>query len=113
MIINKNKRWVIFIIGGLIFANVIVYLAVFDLSKQRQLEVDFFYVGQGDSIFIEAPNKNQILIDGGPSAEVIKKLSKEMSFYDRTIDLVVLTHPDYDHISGLLEVLRRYKVISI
>lgn len=65
------------------------------------------------TVFIETSENQQILIDGGPDDSVLEKLGKEMPFWDRTIDLIVLTHPDFDHISGLIEVLRRYKVENI
>jgi len=77
------------------------------------LEVDFLAVGQGDSIFVEMPKGQQVLIDGGPDASILKKLAKEIPFYDRTIDLVILTHPEKDHLFGLLEVLKKYEVKNI
>ena len=83
---------------------------VYDLTKPQGLEVVFFDVGQGDSIFIETPKNYQILIDGGPDNTVLEKLGQNLSFWDRTLDLVVLTHPDHDHIAGLIEILKRYKV---
>jgi len=101
---------VIIILAGL---NLIAWTAVFQLSRTNYLNVTFFDIGQGDSIFIETPQQNQILIDGGPSSAVIEKLGKEMPFWDRTIDLIILTHPERDHITGLLDVLRRYHVKNI
>lgn len=78
------------------------------------LEVIFFDVGQGDAAFIETPERQQILIDGGPNGQVIlEKLGEEMPFWDRTIDLVVLTHPEKDHMAGLIEVLKKYKIENI
>ena len=108
---RRNKKLVFFILIGLIFSNILVWSVVYDLSKPHPFEVIFFDVGQGDSIFIETPQRQQILIDGGPDSSILKKLAKEMPFYDRTIDLMILTHPEHDHIFGLLEVLRKYKVI--
>ncbi|MCX6760364.1 MAG: MBL fold metallo-hydrolase [Candidatus Nealsonbacteria bacterium] len=111
---NKNsKKWVYIILGTLVCANLVAYSILLGLAKQKYLEVTFFDVGQGDASFIIAPNNNQILIDGGPTSAVISKLAKEMPFYDRIIDLVILTHPDYDHLTGLLDVLKRYKVKNI
>ncbi len=101
------------ILGFLFISNILAWAAVFDLSKPQILEVNFFDVGQGDSIFIETPGNQQILIDGGPSSQVSERLSQEMPFWDRTIDLVILTHPEKDHMAGLLEVLKRYKVENI
>ena len=85
-----------------------IYL-VFQESKQGILTVAFLNIGQGDSIFIEAPSGNQILIDGGPGRGVLRELSKVMPFYDRSIDVVLATHPDADHIGGLPDILKKYK----
>lgn len=89
-------------------------LAAFDFLShslpQKNLEVDFFDVGQGDAIFIETPSRYQILIDGGSDEKVLEKLGREMAFFDRSLDLVIATHGDADHIGGLIEVLRRYEV---
>ncbi|MFH1462184.1 MAG: hypothetical protein ABIG08_00565 [bacterium] len=74
--------------------NIFARLGVCDLSQPRFLEVTFFDVGQGDSIFIETPQGRQILIDGGPSSIILEKLGKEMPFWDRTIDLIILSRPE-------------------
>ncbi|MDP3900960.1 MAG: MBL fold metallo-hydrolase [bacterium] len=76
-------------------------------------KIVFFDVGQGDSIFIESSSGHQILIDGGPGSQVLQNLSRQLPFWDRSLDLIILTHPDYDHISGLIDVLKRYKVDSV
>ncbi len=58
------------------------------------------------AIFIEKGNR-QILVDGGPNLQpVVIEMSKRMSFWDRAVDMVVLTHPDADHLGGLVEVLK-------
>lgn len=64
-------------------------------------------------MFIETPNGNQVLIDGGPDNKVLSELAGIMPFYDRDIDLVVLSHPQEDHAAGLLEVLERHEVKNI
>ncbi len=101
------------IISLLFSANVLTWLAVFEACEPNFLEVNFFDVGQGDSIFIETPWHHQILIDGGPDNKVLEKLAQNMPFWDRTLDLVILTHPQRDHLGGLIEVLRRFKVENI
>jgi competence protein ComEC len=78
--------------------------------SQGVLTVSFLDVGQGDAIFIESPSGKQVLIDGGPDRSVLRELGEVMSWNDRIIDVVVATHPDQDHIGGLLDVLDRYKV---
>ena len=109
----KKQNIVSLILGGLICLNIISWIAVYDLSRARFLEVIFFDVGQGDAGFIETPQRHQILIDGGPGSVILEKLGKSMPFYDRTIDLIILTHPELDHLSGLNEVLKKYKVENI
>ncbi len=112
MYYNKTmKGWQI-ILGVLLVFNFLAWIGVFQLSHAN-LEVTFFNVGQGDAIFIETPERQQILIDGGPTSIILEKLGEEMPFWDRTIDLVILTHPDFDHISGLIEVFKRYQVQNI
>lgn len=74
------------------------------------LEVTVLDVGQGDAIFIEAPNGNQVLIDGGPDADILSKLGKLMPASDRSIDLVIVSHPHSDHLAGLNDVIQRYEV---
>ena len=110
----QNKRL------SLIHLVIILCLSVFSFSthsiasqKDGLLKVYFLDVGQGDSIFVETPNGNQILIDGGPDNKVIQKLAKVMPFYDHDIDVVIASHPHADHIAGLINVLERYEVKNI
>jgi len=82
-------------------------------GEQDGLVVHALDVGQGDAIFIETPDHFQILIDGGPDKSILAQLGKVMSFSDRNIDMIILTHPHSDHVAGLVEVLRRYKIEDI
>jgi beta-lactamase superfamily II metal-dependent hydrolase len=78
-----------------------------------KLIVRFLDVGQGDSIYIRTTEKQDILIDGGPDERVIGELGRAMPFLDDEIDAVILTHPHADHVVGLVEVLKRYKVGAV
>jgi competence protein ComEC len=79
-----------------------------------RLHVAFLDVGQGDAIFIRSPSGRQVLVDGGPSeTALLAQLGRQMPFWDRTLDVVVLTHPDADHLSGLIPVLERYRVDTV
>lgn len=96
-----------------IFGALISLILFTSFESKRQdglLKVYFFDVGQGDAIFIQTPNGTQVLIDGGPGNTVLQNLSKAMSPKDRDIDVVLLSHPHADHISGLVDVLDRYRV---
>jgi len=88
----------------------LVWPAIFQNIPGRFLVVNFFDVGQGDAIFIETLNRRQVLIDGGPDNAVMEKLGKEMPFFDREIDLVILTHPDADHLAGLISVAENFQI---
>jgi competence protein ComEC len=78
-----------------------------------ELHVSFLDIGQGDAILIQRGSQ-QVLIDGGPSPQTLtRELGERMPFWDRTIELVVLTHPHDDHLSGLVEVLKRYNVEQV
>jgi competence protein ComEC len=107
---DMNKKYILYFAGFLFLLNIFCWREVFVLASNNDLKVIFFDVGQGDSIFIETPQKHQILIDGGPSSAVLQKLSERMPFWDKNIDLIILTHPDKDHYFGIMEVLKRYKV---
>lgn len=93
----------------MIFLNLFLWVEVYK-TTHRVLTIAFLDVGQGDAIFIETPNGNQILIDGGGTSSVLRELGVVMPFYDRSIDVVLATHPDADHIGGLPSVLERFKV---
>lgn len=86
-----------------------VWWAVLE-ERPAYLTVSFLDVGQGDAILIEGPTGIQMLIDGGRDRAVLRELPKRMGPLDRSIDIVVETHPDADHIGGLPSVFERYAV---
>ena len=108
-----KKKFILFFVALLAGLNFFCWQEVFALAGPQKLKVDFLNVGQGDSFFIETPANNKILIDGGPDVTVLQKLGEILPFWDKEIDLVVLTHPDSDHVTGLIDVLQKYKVDNI
>ncbi|KKW14150.1 MAG: internalization-related competence protein ComEC/Rec2 protein [Parcubacteria group bacterium GW2011_GWA2_50_10] len=99
---------------GLLFALGVANWSLWGYALAgNTLRVTFLDVGQGDAILVETPQGHQILIDGGPDSKVLEKLGKQMPFWDKTIDLVVLTHPEADHITGLVAVFEQYNVKSV
>ncbi len=95
---------------GLTMTAVLAWTAVASLPDGR-LHLWFLDVGQGDGIFIQTPSGRQVLVDGGASPETLfSELSVVMPFWDRTIDLLVLTHPDGDHMAAQTEAPTRYQV---
>jgi len=78
-------------------------------AHDGRLHVTFLDVGQGDAIFVETPQGLQVLIDGGPDAFLAaRRLAGELTFWDRSLDAVVVTHTDEDHLRGLVGVARRF-----
>jgi len=105
-----SMKWLIL---PLLVVAILVW-AVALTTPDDKLHVNFLDVGQGDAILIQTPNGQNILIDGGPDFQKINlELSEKLPFWDRTIDLVVCTQPQADHVTGLLEVLQRYEVKQV
>lgn len=75
-----------------------------------KLHIVFCNVGQGDAAYIRFPDGRDMLVDGGPNDMVLQCLSKYMPFWDRTLDIVVLSHPEKDHMQGLISVFDRYHI---
>jgi len=109
------KKYLPYILILLLFVVGFSILIITFIRKENSnyLKVAFLDVGQGDAIYIEAPNGKQVLIDGGPDAKLLSSLAKVMPFADRSIDMILATHPDSDHIGGFPLLLDNYKVTSI
>lgn len=88
----------------------ILLLSFLTSLPDGNLHIVFCNVGQGDAAYIRFPDGRDMLVDGGPNNTVLGCLSDHMPFYDRSLDLVVLTHPQRDHLQGLIEVAKRFRV---
>jgi competence protein ComEC len=97
--------------GLLAMALVVVLLWAAALAApDGKLHVTFLNVGQGDAILVVTPSGRQVLVDGGPDhRRALRALGARIPFWDRSLDIVVLTHPHEDHVGGLVEVARRYR----
>jgi len=101
-----------YFISGII-TGLILLFNFFQQLPDGKLHIVFCDVGQGDATYIQFPGGKDMLIDGGPGGQtpkVLGCLAKHMSIFDRQIDVVVLTHPQEDHLGGLSEIVKRYKV---
>lgn len=107
---RRSVKINLYAILALLFLALCIWYAAIREDRRGLLTVSFLNIGQGDAIFIDAPSGRQALIDGGPGGIVLRELSKVIPWYDRTIDVVIPTHPDADHIGGLVDVLPRYKI---
>jgi competence protein ComEC len=97
-------------------STIIFVLGILLLLETRnfgKLRLIFCDVGQGDGMLLISPSGKQVVVDGGPGTKIVDCLSQKMPFWDRTIEMVILTHGEKDHLEGLLEVLARYQVKTI
>ena len=100
--------------SGLALAVAGLVWALALLRPGDRLEVVFLDVGQGDAAFISTPAGRQIVVDGGPGRlDMVRFLGEHMPPGDRTLEMVVLTHPHADHLTGLLETMERYEVGAV
>lgn len=107
-IVGMNKKNVYYLVG-LVLGLAIVVVSQMPSDKMKMVMCD---VGQGDAILI-IKGSNQALIDGGPSSEkILACLEQHIPFYDRQIELIVLTNTDSDHMNGLSAVVDRYQVMQ-
>jgi competence protein ComEC len=108
-IIAAMKKWSIIILLTLCATSLSFYFG----RPDDYVHISFLDVGQGDAVLIQRGNI-QILIDGGPSPQAItNELGRRMPYWDKNIELLVMTHPHQDHLSGLVEVLKRYNIGAV
>lgn len=104
----KSFRW--HFLALLFLATVFTWYVVYREDRHGIMTVAFLDVGQGDGIFVESPNGNQLLLDAGPDKKILRSLGEVMPFYDRSIDLLAISHPHLDHFGGLIYVIPRYDI---
>lgn len=104
----KKLLFVIFVSSFMLLG---VFIFQFQKSQDGKLHIVFCDVGQGDGIFIKAPDGVDIVIDAGPDDKIVSCLSRHMPFWDKTIELAFATHPDADHITGFESILKNYNII--
>lgn len=103
-----QKKLARYTIAGMVLVVAAVWSAV-GVMPDGKLHVYVCDVGQGDAI-LAVMGKIQMLVDGGPDERVGECLGKYMQFYDHTLEVVVMTHPQADHMTGLITVVQRYNI---
>lgn len=109
MLIQKTKL-ILFISLVLIILG---FLFVLESQRAGRLRMIFCDIGQGDGMLVVTPDGKQIVIDGGPGTKIVDCLSSKMPFWDHTIEMMFLTHPQQDHMQGQIEIFKRYKVEKV
>jgi competence protein ComEC len=109
---KRKMKKIIFVVTVLFFllGCILTYQNI--IYNDKKLHVVICDVGQGDAIFIRTPNGSDILIDGGPDNSVLACLGKHMPFWDKTIEIMISTHPHLDHLAGLIDVTKRYRALA-
>lgn len=108
----RNRSFLFGSLVLLLFSGIGVLASGFSFD-QTNVFITALDVGQGDALLLQFPQSQEVLIDGGPNGSVNAKLGRHMPFLDRSIDMVVLTHPDGDHITGLVDVIKNYRIDRI
>lgn len=98
-----------YFISGIATGLILLFTFLATLPDGK-LHIFFCNVGQGDGAYIKLPDGRDMVVDGGPNNRILDCLSRHMPFWDRRINLVMMSHPQKDHAQGLIEVLRRYSV---
>ena len=100
----------IFKVIAVVLCLEIIFIIYVCISSPSDFEVIFLDVGQGDAILINTPYGQNIVIDGGPSNEILGKVGMHLPIYDKHIDMIIITHPDLDHFLGFIELIKRYDI---
>lgn len=101
-------------LGLAVFFSLMVILIVFFASFiDQRTKIVFCDVGQGDAAYIRIKNQIDVLVDTGPDRKILSCLGKQMPFYDREIELVIISHPQKDHFGGFLYLVDRYKIDKV
>ncbi len=109
--IRRYLAW--YFLLGLIVLSIVLWSAILHENRNGILKFTVLNIGQGDSLFIESPTGIQVVVDGGPDKALMKEIAKVMPWYDRHIDMIVVTNPDLDHYSGFIPLLKKYSVDSV
>lgn len=107
-IITLRRFLTVIFLSGFLF---LIYFFVVYQDKNTKLV--FCDVGQGDAAYIRVKNRVDVLVDAGPDRKVLTCLGKYMPFWDRKIELAIISHPQKDHFGGFLYLLDRYQIGEI
>lgn len=109
--IKQYLRWYILLL--LIIISIVLFSVILHEDRNSILTFEVLNIGQGDALWIESPTGFQVIVDGGPDNALMKEIPKVMPWYDRHIDMIVVTNPDKDHYEGFLSLLKKYKVDTV
>jgi len=104
---KQRKIKIVLVLLGLAVSDFLVWYSL--LSIPRYSELDFLDVGQGDASLLKFLNSGTVLIDAGPDQSVLNGLGKSLNFFDKTLDVLILSHANLDHYAGFFDVMEHYR----
>lgn len=102
----SHKSIIIFGLLILLALNLVTWF--FILSESNLTEIDFLDVGQGDATLINFYNSGKIMIDAGPNRSVLDAIGSNLNFFEKKIDILILSHANLDHYGGFFEIIEKY-----
>jgi competence protein ComEC len=109
--LRAHLRW--YILAALAVISILLWTVVFHEDRRGILTFSVLNIGQGDALWIESPTGTQVIVDGGPDDTLRKELAAVNPWYDKHLDMLIVTNPDKDHYEGFLSVLKNYSVDAI
>lgn len=106
--VRSYLKWYLLLL--LVFLAFIIFSTDFHENRKGILKFVVLNIGQGDALYIESPTGTQVLVDGGPDKSLMKEISNILPWYDRHIDMLVVTNPDKDHYEGFIPLMNKYSV---
>lgn len=107
---SSTRRYVLLTCAALLLVST---LGFWTSREPATLRVWFADVGQGDGVIIRTPSRDTIVVDGGPQQNFLREVDDHLPLTDRTVDLVVVTHADADHITGLVNLMTSGRVRAV
>jgi competence protein ComEC len=107
---SRSYKQVLWWLSILTVFDIYLWFLIFSSAPVKLSTYYFLDIGQGDSTFLIFPGNVKLLVDGGPDGKIMDRLAEILPPHDRYIDLMLMTHPQQDHIGGFPEVLKGYKI---
>ncbi len=107
----RRYLFIVLLIGFCVFG--VLWYAFPKHTVGNDLKVYLLDIGQGDAMYVLAPDGSDMIVDGGPKGSLLTPLQKVLPFGDREINVIVVTNPDTDHYAGFLELLKEYQVDTV
>ncbi len=110
---SSRHRIRLIIIALLIVSAALLIYREYSRWPDGRLHLRFLDVGKGNATLITTPQGKYVLINGGSDWMALEQLGEHLPFFNRTMDLLILTSASADHLGSLPEVMKRYRVLAV